>query len=420
MGNQDTICFFVENNLSDFPHFNSDLNFNIFTKDQTLKFSVSLEDLEIYFLEIFKDLFKAGKKVITWNIKDFFSLVLHKTKKKFVVESNFFDLKIIEKFIFFDFNDKAPDSYNSCLNRLKNCVNSKNWKQYMSLHTEYYKPLISNVIPAIENVGVLSHQLGRKIYPYYVIDGENNGRMGSSGHKGSTFNPHNLGPEQRQDLMPNQREDVFINIDFKNQEVVVLAWLSKDQKLVDFLSKNDDFYANVYELLFNKKYSDTSERSVCKKAFLPTFYGMSAFNLSQSIGVSLEEAEQVQNNIRNQFRTAWDWIVAQQESVKNHKTYYDHFGRCRIFKENEEYKVRNFAVQSPAAVICNKKLMLLHDNIKEIPYFVRDGYYFYSKNNKIKENLLKFYKNLVQFEENMRFKVSIKFGRDLDNLKSIK
>ncbi len=364
-----------------------------------------------------------NNKIIVWNWKNFVSYILKKTSKSILSEGAIIDLKIIESYA--GKKLKAPKGMVEALNRLKDLIISGVWKEVEKIYKNIHLPLITTVIPHLETVGILDMEKQKRVYAYYEIDGQDNGRLKCSNGYNLSYIPHVLKPEDRKNLKPRFDNELFMVFDFKGQEVYQLAWMSQDPLLLE-LCQSSDVYLAIYEKVTGKKCEGKNERELAKKFFLPVIYGQSAYSLSQRCGIAIDVAEIILDRIDTLFPVALAFIGSYQKQLQELGYAKDIFGKRRInFEEGKEYSVRNFANQSPAAVVCLEKLINLYFALKDktdLAYSVHDGYAVYAT----KENWKTIYKigyevlsGDSEFCPGLRLRVTCKAGRNLGNLKTL-
>jgi hypothetical protein len=237
-------------------------------------------------------------KILTWNWKNFASYVLSKTKKDYSVDGSIIDLKIIESYS--GKKTKPPIDFNEAKNRLRDLFTSGVWKEVENVYKNLHLPLMTNVIPNLENSGIISVSDGKMLHAYYEIDGQENGRLRCSKAFNASFVPHAMTPELRESLKGRDAEEFFMSFDFKGQEVYQLAWLSNDPLLKN-LCKMPDIYRGLYEVIMEDKNFDKNKRDFAKKIFLPVIYGQSANMLAQRCGLQQSVAEEKIQKIQTLF-----------------------------------------------------------------------------------------------------------------------
>jgi DNA polymerase I-like protein with 3'-5' exonuclease and polymerase domains len=207
-------------------------------------------------------------------------------------------------------------------------------------------------------------------------------------------------------------------------EVSFLQWLSGDPLLGQIIDSGEDLYSSIWTQLTGMKSNDAA-RDKSKAIFLPVVYGLGADGLAEKIGVAPNVAGKVIDRIYNKFSTAMKWIKAQQDHVSVHGVATDVLGRCRRFEDHEHYKIRNFCVQSPAALFCLAKLVQLHDDIKgraKVGFHVHDGYVLFSPSYDVRQVGLAAKASLeseLPMFPNLKLKVACKIGEDLNNLSNL-
>lgn len=362
-------------------------------------------------------------KILVWDWKNLASFILGITKKPYLVDGAIVDLKIIESYAGKKF--KPPKNFNEALGRLKDLMTSGIWKEIEPIYKKLHLPLLTRTIPHLETTGLVCTQTGGMVYANYEIDGQENGRLRCSGAFQQGFVPHAMTPELRDALTPRSHNELFMLFDFRGQEVFMLAWMSQDKELLE-LCAAPDIYLALYEKITGKKAEKSDiARNLAKKIFLPVIYGQSAYMLSQRCGFSQPIAEEIIQRIDTLFPAVSAFIESYQKQLQEHGYAKDIFGKRRSFEEGKEYSVRNFAVQSPSAVVCLEKLNHLYFALREktdLAYTVHDGYAVYAT----KENWQTIFKIGVdvlsgesEFCPGLKLKVSVKAGRNLNNLKSI-
>jgi len=389
-------------------------NISFSLSDQNLPFIISILKLSI---------FAKGMKIITWDWKTLISFILAKTGKNYSVEGSIIDLKIIESYS--GNKQKAPKDLNEALHRLKKLISEGYWKEIESIYKKLHVPLFATVIPHLENSGIINVLTGSKVHAFYEIDGQENGRLRCCNAFKNGFVPHAMKPELKENLKPRSFEELFLVFDFRAMEVFMLSWLSKDPLLQELCEKQDIYYS-LYSKLMNKEPKEKKDREIIKKTFLPVIYGQSSYSLGQQCNIPKDDAQSIIDRIYSLFPVALKWIKSQQEQLQNLGFAKDVFGKRRKFDEGKEYLVRNFSIQSPAAVVCLEKLNHLYfalNDKTDLAYTVHDGYAVYANKNNW-EQIYNIGKDVLsgesEFCPGLRLKATCRGGRNLNDLKLIK
>ena len=358
--------------------------------------------------------------VISWDIKNFISYVLAKTGKPMPF-GKVLDLKILEFYLGTSENLKPPETFAEAHARLKAIVTDKNWEELRPIYTRVYHPLITKVIPDIETVGLIHRRRQKRVFSHYDIAGQINGRMKCSESLQESFNPHSMGKDEKKHSNPPNADEVLICLDYKHMEVSVLQWLSGDPLLGKILDSGEDCYKGIWKELTSLEGTDQSRR-MCKEFFLPVMFGMGARSLSEKIGIHHDVAVKLHDRIYSKFSVATSWLAKQKELVKNDIAE-DIFGRRRTIPLTEQYKIRNFVIQSPAALFCLSKLVQLHKALPQgkarLGFHIHDGYVLYTRKNE-RQQMAKLAIDVLEREDslfpNLKLKVSCETGTNLIDL----
>jgi len=421
---KEPFSFFSINNDLDYDHTHN-LNsptLSIFgIKGSQVDLSFTKYNTGLYCKFLKDTIFGKDKKVICFNSKPFFSYILSNKVKASFFESSFYDLHW-----FFSYNGKRDikiSSRNDLIGTFSEVVsllsNDKN-----NLYKTIYGRLIAEVLPYIENNYLIDFEEEVKVYPFYKIEGQENGRLSCQMNHRKSYNPHSLGPEIKGNLRPVFPHNVFMIFDYKNMEVSVLAEICKDKNLIKILESGKDFYEEVYKIIIGGE--SKNSRSIAKKIFLPIIYGQAHLSLSDQLGVSESTAKELINRLRKFFPDAFEFSDNAQNEAKNNGYVKDLFSRTRIFNDNF-HKARNFVIQSPAALLCLEKLINLYDGLNKkearIIFSIHDGYGI----SVAKDNFFGLYAGIKAILESdsillpsLKLRTSLKIGKNLNEMLDFK
>lgn len=416
-------------NTTAFIHFDSD--YVDWTKDAPVdliiqangqKYTICLDNTrEIETLAASIYFFTRNSNIISWNIKNIISYFKKKTSIDVSFENIVYDLRIICSY--FGLPVKKPEKFKDVKLLLDHLKKTKGWKNFEVFYEKVYHPLITKVIPDIENNCLVDVGKRQCVYSFYEIEGQSNGRMKNLKVLENGFMPHSMGNIEKENLKLTDDSDVFMYFDYKHMEVSVLEWVSKDNELSKILLKDEDLYESIWKILTHQDPSK-EQRKICKNIFLPVIFGQRAKSLSKRMGISEKTASTLIYKLGQTFPVAFTWVNSQVADSNNIAT--DVFGRRRKFEEDELYKIKNFSIQSPSNMICLRKLIRLHEAIKDhgkICFHIHDGYCISckKKNMKLVYNVSK--DALEDQEElfpNLKLKTSCQYGTNLNKLKNIK
>ena len=421
---KEPFSFFSINNDLDYDHTHN-LNsptLSIFgIKGSQIDLSFTKYNTGLYCKFLKDTIFGKDKKVICFNSKPFFSYILSNKVKASFFEASFYDLQW-----FFSYNGKRDvkiSSRNDLISTFSEIVsllsNDKN-----NLYKTIYGRLIAEVLPYIENNYLIDFEEEVKVYPFYKIEGQENGRLSCQMNHRKSYNPHSLGPEIKGNLRPVFPHNVFMIFDYKNMEVSVLAEICKDKNLIKILESGKDFYEEVYKIVIGGE--NKSSRSIAKKIFLPIIYGQAHLSLSGQLSVSESTAKELINRLRKVFPDAFEFSDNAQDEARNNGYVKDLFSRTRIFNDNF-HKARNFVIQSPAALLCLEKLINLYDGLNKkearIVFSIHDGYGI----SVAKDNFFSLYAGIKAILESdsillpsLKLRTSLKIGKNLNEMLDFK
>jgi DNA polymerase-1 len=105
----------------------------------------------------------------------------------------------------------------------------------------------------------------------------------------------NLPKGVRKVLIPDEEENVFIELDWSQQELRILAALSQEPVFLDCFAKEGDLHKRVITEMFHKPVSDVTdeERKTGKTINYALIYGQEAPGLSWRLNIFLKEAQEL-------------------------------------------------------------------------------------------------------------------------------
>jgi len=373
-----------------------------------------------YLASSFHHLIDEKSILISWNAKDIFSFIRGRTEISLEANNVIYDLSLICSYL--GMPKDRPLTFKDAISVLKSAFTDSGWKKFSRLYSEVYFPLFTRVLPEIETNCLVDNRRRRCVYPTYVIEGQSNGRLKTAKLGENSYNPHSMGEAERLNLRPPGYDEVFVYFDYRNMEVNVLQWLSRDEGLGGILESGEDLYKSIWRKITKKEATD-AHRKLCKDVFLPVVFGMGKGSLSKRLGVSEEFASKLIDSLVRTFPVAFDWVNSQ--SFDSNKTATDAFGRKRRFEDHEQYKAKNFCIQSPSSMICLRKLVQLHDALAgkaSICYHLHDGYCVICNKNEVatvSDIGIKCLEEEDDLFPGLKLKTSCKFGHSLNDLQTL-
>ena len=385
------------------------------------KVSLPLDDTEdlCYLVSALHHFVDGKNLILAWGAKDIFSFLKGKTEISLELHSQIYDISLISSY--FRFPNERPATFKDAVGVLKKACGMDSWKVFLSLYGKVHLPLFSLVLPEIETGCLVDNRRKMCVYPHYVLEGQLNGRLCASKLGSASYNPHSLGEKERLNLRPRNYDETFVCFDYRNMEVNVLQWLSGDENLEGMLGEGD-VYKSIWRRITKQEPTD-AQRALCKKIFLPVIFGQGKASLSEKMGISEEIAAKLLHSLNRTFPVAFDWVKSQSADGNNVAT--DVFGRRRKFEGHQLYKIKNFCIQSPASMICLRKLVRLHEALSgmaSICFHVHDGYYVLCKNSDldlVRQTGASALEEEDSLFEGLKLTTTCKFGPNLNELEEI-
>ena len=111
------------------------------------------------------------------------------------------------------------------------------------------------------------------------------------------------GKEIRKAFIARNDDYVILSCDYSQIELRIIAALSEDQNMIDFFNKGLDIHTATAARVFGVDLKDVTSdmRRNAKAVNFGIAYGQTAFGLSQGLGISRTEAQEIITNYQKQF-----------------------------------------------------------------------------------------------------------------------
>tara|TARA_E500000331_G_scaffold340781_1_gene372450 strand:- start:5504 stop:8275 length:2772 start_codon:yes stop_codon:yes gene_type:complete len=177
------------------------------------------------------------------------------------------------------------------------------------------------------------------------------------------------GRKTREAFVPRDEQYTLLAADYSQIELRIMASLSKDEGMLRAFNEGVDIHtataAKVYKVPLEEV--DRSMRSNAKSVNFGIIYGISAFGLSQNIGVTRNEAKQIIDEYFQEFPKVKDYMDFSIEKARENEFVETILGRRRYLKEiNSRNAVQramaernaiNAPIQGSAADIIKKAMI---------------------------------------------------------------
>ncbi len=155
-----------------------------------------------------------------------------------------------------------------------------------------------------------------------------------------------LGSEIRKMFVPREGW-VFIDADYSQIELRVLAHIADDKRMQDAFRSGEDFHRVTASQVFNVPLEEVTGqmRSNAKAVNFGIVYGISEFSLAQDIHVSRYEAKAYIDSYLSKYHGVRDYMVTIKDTARTQGYVSTLFGRRRAIPE---IKSSNFNIRSGA------------------------------------------------------------------------
>ena len=174
-----------------------------------------------------------------------------------------------------------------------------------------------------------------------------------------------------------EKGSLLISADYSQVELRVLAHLSGDEVLISAFKAGEDIHDRTAREVFSEK--ELEERAECRRrAKVINFgivYGLSAYGLSQTLGISKEDAQAFIDAYFKRYGGVRAWLDGTIEEVRQTGFTKTLFGRIRPIPDihSRDYNLRSFAertavnspIQGTAADIIKVAMIRIHRALPE-------------------------------------------------------
>ena len=184
-----------------------------------------------------------------------------------------------------------------------------------------------------------------------------------------------LGGELRKMFVAGEG-NVLVDADYSQIELRLLAHISGDQTMQNAFLSGEDIHAVTASQVFDTPLHEVTvlQRSRAKAVNFGIVYGISAFSLSENIGVTVAEAKHYIESYLNKYHGVRDYMKRIVEQAKKDGYVTTLFHRRRYLPElkSSNYNIRSFGervalnmpIQGTAADIIKRAMVNVSDRIK--------------------------------------------------------
>ena len=372
--------------LKNYAAEDADLTFQLYLKFSKELKNLDLEHLfyniEIPLMKVLHDMEKQGIKINTESLSSFskdLNISLANLKQSIFqlseTEFNIDSPKQLGEVIFGKLNldEKAKKTKTgqyktdeATLNKLEgvhpiieDILNYRTRKKLLSTYVDALPKLISPVT--------------NKIHTNYMQAVTSTGRLSSN--KPNLQNipiRTELGKEIRKAFCSSDSNHLLLCADYSQIELRIIAGLSKDESMINAFTIGRDIHTETASKIFNVNLEDVSRemRSKAKMVNFGIIYGISAFGLSQRLGVKRTEAKEIIDNYFLEFPKIKEYMDTTISFAKE-KGYVETIFKRKRFLPNissgnatmrgfDERNAINAPIQGSAADIIKLAMVNIH------------------------------------------------------------
>lgn len=186
-----------------------------------------------------------------------------------------------------------------------------------------------------------------------------------------------LGREMRRAFIPSTDDGYIVSADYNQIELRLMAALSKDKNMISDFVNDMDIHAATAMRIFNLNKEDLTPeyRRKAKAINFGIIYGISAFGLSQQLGISRKEAKQIIDDYFTKYPSVKQYMDKTIAFAKQHGYVETLFHRRRylpdinaanaIVRGYAERNAINMPIQGTAADIIKIAMIRVQDLISD-------------------------------------------------------
>jgi DNA polymerase-1 len=229
----------------------------------------------------------------------------------------------------------------------------------------------------VDSLPALIHPKTGRVHTSFNQTGAATGRLSSSDPNLQNIPVRSeMGRLIREAFVPDEL-NLLISADYSQVELRILAHLSGDEVLIKAFLAGEDIHDRTAREVFSKE--ELANRAECRRrAKVINFgivYGLSAFGLSQRLGISREDAQAFIDAYFKRYHGVRAWLDRTLEDVRQRGYAVTLFGRRRQIPDinNKEFNLRQFAertainspIQGTAADIIKIAMIRVHRALQE-------------------------------------------------------
>ena len=160
------------------------------------------------------------------------------------------------------------------------------------------------------------------------------------------------GKEIRKAFVPSRPDGVIVSADYSQIELRIMAHLSCDSHLISAFRNGQDVHAMTAAKIFGIDLSEVTadQRRIAKTANFGIMYGISAFGLSQRLGISRSDAKKIIEDYFEKFPAISSFIEDTLTAARENGYVETLFGRRRYLPEINSHNATVRALAERTAI----------------------------------------------------------------------
>ena len=240
------------------------------------------------------------------------------------------------------------------------------YRQLVKLNSTY----IEGLIPFINS-------MDNKIHSYFHQTVTATGRISCSEPNLQNIPTRlDLGKQIRKAFIPSNGF-VFVDADYSQIELRVLAHIAEDEHMIQAFNNNEDIHKQTASRVFGVPFDEVTkqQRSDAKAVNFGIVYGISDFGLSEQLGISRKQAKTYIEQYMEKYPKIKEFMEKAQDYAKENGYVETLFNRRRYIPEmnSNNYMIRQFGarvamntpIQGTAADIMKIAMVRLYNELKE-------------------------------------------------------
>lgn len=241
-----------------------------------------------------------------------------------------------------------------------------------------YRSLNKLISTYLDSFPKLINPISNRLHTIYNQTVTSTGRLSSSNP-----NLQNIpirterGREIRKAFVARDSNHQILAADYSQIELRIIASLSGDKQMLNAFTNHLDIHADTAATIYHLEHKDvTSElRRNAKAVNFGIIYGISAFGLSEQLGISRKEASQLIDNYFEQYPEIKSYIDTNIAYAREHGYAQTLLGRRRYLNDinSRNNNARNFAernavnmpIQGTSADMIKIAMIRIHNRLKE-------------------------------------------------------